>query len=225
MSIPPPDTEGELLDRARAVAGRCLGDLAREVGMPVPRNTLHGKGWVGTLLESVLGATAGSLAEPDFPHLGVELKTLPVRPDGSPKETTYVCVVPLTGQVGVTWESSWVRAKLARVLWMPYQADPALPISERRMGSPLLWEMEPDLEAVLRRDWEELMEMVCLGDLDAITAHHGEYLQIRPKAANARALQTGVGEFGEPIQTLPRGFYLRTRFTREMLRRHFALPV
>ncbi len=37
----------------------------------------------------------------------------------------------------------------------------------------------------------------------------GRVLQIRPKAANNKALTEAIGEFGQPIMTLPRGFYLK----------------
>jgi DNA mismatch repair protein MutH len=69
-----------------------------------------------------------------------------------------------------------------------------------------------------------LMEMVCLGEVERISAHYGTYLQIRPKAANARARTACVGTDGLAIETLPRGFYLRAMFTAGLLRRHFVLP-
>ncbi len=222
--VSPPSTEQELLARARELAGKTLGELARKHGRTVPKNLRRAKGWFGQLIEDSLGATAASLAEPDFQQLGIELKTIPVSRDGKPKESTYVCVVPLTGGDGLVWEDSWVRRKLQRVLWVPVQADPDVPLAERRAGSALLWDLEPDLEAVLRTDWEELMDMVCLGQLEQISARHGKYLQIRPKAANSRALRWAIGETGERILTNPRGFYLRTAFTGEVLRRHYALP-
>ena len=53
---------------------------------------------------SGLGASAGSKPEQDFAALGVELKTIPVDSLGRPLETTFVCVAPLTGNSGVTWE-------------------------------------------------------------------------------------------------------------------------
>ncbi len=222
--IPPPRTEQELLGRARGLAGQSLGEIAARLCQPVPTDLRQAKGWSGQIIEASLGATAASLAEPDFQLLGIELKTIPVSREGKPRESTYVCTVPLTGANGLQWEDSWVRHKLRRVLWVPVQADPETPITERRVGSALLWDMEPDLEAVLRTDWEELMEMVCLGQLERISARHGTYLQIRPKAANSRALRWAVGETGERIRTNPRGFYLRTAFTREVLGRHYALP-
>jgi DNA mismatch repair protein MutH len=53
--------------------------------------------------------------EQDFAALGVELKTIPIDSQGKPLETTFVCVAPLTGNTGVTWETSHVRHKLKRV--------------------------------------------------------------------------------------------------------------
>ncbi|ADE16496.1 DNA mismatch repair endonuclease mutH [Nitrosococcus halophilus Nc 4] len=221
FSIAPPTSEDEVLARVQALAGLPLGQIAAHLGRRMPGNLRRAKGWVGELLELALGATSGSQAAPDFPHLGVEMKTLPLRADGRPKESTYVCTVPLTG-FDICWETSWVRRKLSRVLWVPVEADTGVPLSERRVGMALLWSPSAEEEAILRADWEELMEMVCLGQLESITAHHGVYLQIRPKAANGRALCEGIGTNGEPVLTLPRGFYLRSGFTTTLLGRYYA---
>ena len=78
-------------------------------------------------------------------------------------------------------------------------------------------ESEPGAEAALRADWEEFMDLICLGRIDEISAHFGTYLQIRPKAASARSRRWAVGAAGTPVRTLPRGFYLRTRFTAAIL--------
>ncbi|MBX9382113.1 DNA mismatch repair endonuclease MutH, partial [Serratia marcescens] len=181
------------------------------------------KGWVGMLLELYLGAMAGSKPEQDFPELGIELKTIPVDAAGKPLETTFVCVAPLTGNSGVTWASSHVRHKLARVLWIPVEGERQIPLAERRVGSPLLWSPSAAEEESLRRDWEELMDLIVLGHVERITARHGEVLQLRPKAANSKALTEAIGEQGQPIMTLPRGFYLKKSFTGALLARHFSI--
>ncbi len=218
-----PDTEEELLERANAVAGLALGQVATQAGWSCPANLRRNKGWTGQLLETVLGASAGSLAEPDFQTIGVELKTLPIDTRGLPKESTYVCTVPLEGSAG-SWEDSWVHNKLRRVLWVPIEADPTIPLPQRRVGTPLLWSPDPQQEAALKQDWEELMDMVCLGELEKITAHHGSILQIRPKAADAKSLTWGIDAAGSRVPTTPRGFYLRSRFTTEILQRHYLFP-
>ncbi|MBS0971217.1 DNA mismatch repair endonuclease MutH [Chimaeribacter arupi] len=221
--LPPPQHSDELLQRAQALAGYSLGDLATQAGIAIPANLKRDKGWVGMLLEFYLGATAGSKAEQDFPALGVELKTIPVDAAGKPLETTFVCVAPLTGNSGVSWERSHVRHKLSRVLWVPVEGERVLPLAERRIGAPLLWSPSPEEEDQLRCDWEELMDMIVLGKVESITARHGEVLQLRPKAANSKALTEAIGDRGQPIMTLPRGFYLKKNFTAALLARHFLM--
>ena len=219
--LSPPESEAQLLSQARLLSGYALGELAAMAGLVAPKDLKRDKGWIGVLLEIWLGASAGSKPEQDFAALGVELKTIPVDSLGRPLETTFVCVAPLTGNTGVTWETSHVRHKLKRVLWIPVEGERSIPLAERRVGSPLLWSPNEEEEQQLRLDWEELMDMIVLGHVERITARHGEVLQLRPKAANARALTEAIGANGEPILTLPRGFYLKKNFTRALLERHF----
>ncbi|NDJ56538.1 DNA mismatch repair endonuclease MutH [Enterobacteriaceae bacterium 4M9] len=219
----PPQSEAELMYQANQLAGYSLSELAALAGLPVPPDLRRDKGWIGILLELWLGASAGSKPEQDFASIGVELKTIPIDRSGRPLETTFVCVAPLTGNTGVVWETSHVRHKLRRVLWVPVEGERAIPLGERRIGTPLLWSPSEEEEEQLRRDWEELMDLIVLGQVEHITARHGEVLQLRPKAANSRALTEAVGAHGEPILTLPRGFYLKKPFTAALLARHFLL--
>lgn len=219
----PPDSEAKLLAQAQRLAGFTLGELGQMAGLPVPQDLKRDKGWTGILLERWLGASAGSKPEQDFAALGVELKTIPVDNAGRPLETTFVCVAPLTGNSGVVWETSHVRHKLKRVLWIPVEGSREIPLAVRRVGAPLLWSPDEDEERQLRLDWEELMDLIVLGQVETITARHGEVLQLRPKAANSKALTEAVGTEGQRILTLPRGFYLKKNFTRALLARHFLL--
>lgn len=211
------------MERAQAIAGHSLAALAHTLGARVRTESLRAKGWAGQLIEACLGATAGSLSEPDFQNIGVELKTIPVNAHGAPRESTYVCSVPLMGGAADRWQDSSVHRKLARVLWVPIVSDAGDVPGDRMVGWPLLWSPSAQQAAALEADWRELMDMVCMGELESISAHHGSCLQIRPKAADSRARQWGVGESGESVRTLPRGFYLRPSFTRAILQQHYAL--
>ncbi|MDH5602215.1 MAG: DNA mismatch repair endonuclease MutH [Gammaproteobacteria bacterium] len=222
MSVSPPTSEEELLERARFIAGLTLADLAEKFKLEIPKDTRHAKGWIGQLIELTLGATAASLAEPDFQEIGIELKTLPLSNSGKPKESTYVCTVPLTNLTGQQWETSWIKRKLQRVLWLPFEAEKKIPLAERHIGNAILWSPTQTESQQLQQDWEELMELVCLGKLEQITSHMGRYLQIRPKGANAKSLTTTLDEEGNTIQTLPRGFYLRPDFTQRIINHHYA---
>lgn len=217
-----PQTVDELLCRAEALAGLTLGEVAEMAKIKVPANFKKEKGWTGQLIELCLGASAGSKTQQDFAALGIELKTIPIDEQGKPLETTYVCYAPLTGIAGIEWSSSSVKNKLSKVLWVPIDGRRDIPPAERLIATPFLWSANPIQEEQLRQDWEELMDMISMGEVENITAKHGEYLQIRPKAANGSVLTEAIGHTGQVIQTRPRGFYLKKEFTRQLLNDAFG---
>lgn len=212
----------ELMMRVNAIAGLTLGEIATQYAFKTPDNLLREKGWIGQLIEYVLGATAASKPEPDFPHLGVELKTLPISYTGKPLETTYVSITPLTNLHGVTWQNSVVKKKLSHVLWLPILSERDLAPTDRIIGSGFLWQPSQQEEALLKKDWEELTEMIALGNIEQLNGHFGQVLQLRPKAANSKALTQAIGPNGSEIMILPRGYYLKTEFTRQILAKQFS---
>ncbi len=222
--LAPPNTEKQLLERANKIAGATLGELAHQKNSSVPEDFNREKGWTGQLIELHLGALSGSKPQPDFPCLGIELKTIPIDKNGKPLETTFVSTVPLLNLSRLTWETSWVKAKLSRVLWVPVEGDKSIPIANRRIGMPICWTPNAKQLYLLRRDWQELTDMIALGKLEQIDARLGTVLQIRPKGANAKSLCQAIGPEGQPIMTLPRGFYLRTSFTHEILHQNYCIP-
>lgn len=207
-----PGSEAELLSRARALSGLTLGELSARLGAPMPDLT-RAKGAIGTWVEAALGAEGGSRAERDFPALGVELKTIPVGADGTPRESTFVCVAQLERIADEAWEEAHVRHKLARVLWVPVEVRDDGDHAARRLGRPVLWSPSADEERVLRADWEHIVGLVARGHTDRITAHEGTYLQLRPKGAKGGDRVRTIDADGEWHVTQPKGFYLRTALT------------
>ena len=209
--IAPPRDEAELIARALALRGM-------EVDVP----GIRGKGKVGERVERALGASGGSSATWDFPALRVELKTVPVDPRrGVARESTFVCTVSLADADRAEWATSWVRAKLSRVLWVPVEvhADGA-----RRIGEARLWSPSAEQERILAADFEDLLGRVGAGGIEGVTAHLGRWLQLRPKAAHGRVRTTVRAAGGELVATVPRGFYLRAKLTGAILRDGLALP-
>ena len=221
----PPRCETQLRAAARRLTGLSLKRIADRLGRPTPPNLRRHKGWVGDLIEAALGARAPSAADPDFLAAGVELKTIPIHPGhGRPRETTWVCTVRLGQGPALPWEHSPVRDKLRRVLWVPIESHADLPLAERRVGRPLLWSPSPAQEDTLAADWEEITEIVSQGRVDELNASLGEYLHVRPKARHGGIRKLGVGPDGGMVETLPRGFYLRTQLTSEILAQQRVLP-
>jgi DNA mismatch repair protein MutH len=218
-----PATEAELVARARGLAGVRLDELAARLGRPVPPDLRRAKGFVGQLVELGLGATSSSRAGPDFAELGIELKTLPVDRGGRPVESTFVCTISLCDVGDIEWEHSPVRAKLARVLFVPVEGERERPVAERRLGSPLCWSPSAEDERDLKFDWDELAGRIGRGDVEGLTGHLGRYLQVRPKAADSHARRRALDADGVAFQALPRGFYLRAAFTARIVAAHYAL--
>lgn len=215
----PPHSEAELLQRVDGLAGRTLGEVAGALHTPVPADLSRNKGWIGQVLEAVLGANAGSRPVPDFEALGVELKTLPVDASGRVRESTFVSTAAMDGSLAHRWEESRVFHKLSAVLWVPIVGQGAP--GERLVGSGFLWRMTADEEAVLKRDWEELAGLLHLGEHWQIDARRGEALQLRPKAAHSDDLTWTLGPEGDWVRAGPVGFYLRASFTGGLLRSRF----
>ena len=219
LSVAEPRSEAELMERARGLAGLTLGELGAEVGVAVPDEGVRGKGVAGQILEKALGATAASRAEPDFLGLRIELKTIPLGAQGKPKESTFVASISLSAMADTDWEQSVVFKKLSKVLFVPVEAASETPLRDRRIGRAYLWTPTQDELAALRADWERLAELIARGDVEQITGHLGEVMQVRPKAASGSARRRAPDEEGAVQWTMPRGFYLRPAFTGAVLHR------
>lgn len=213
----PPKTEHELLERCNFIAGRTFAQLATHTGAHIPPSALQRKGWLGQALECVLSADAGNQAEPDFRDLAVELKTLPISSTGIPTESTYITSVPLLTIHKQKWHISECYKKLKRVLWVPVEGDTNIPFAHRRIGRAFLWSPSFLQEETLAADWNYLTTQISTGQLETLDATAGEYLQIRPKGANGKSLCYCYDAEGNKVKTLPRGFYLRSRFTGSLL--------
>lgn len=210
------NNETDLLQRCQSIIGLSFQQLAGLIQTPIPSMPNQRKGWTGMALEQALGTTAGNQALPDFHHLGIELKTIPLNHLAKPAESTFVTSIPLLSIHEESWKSSTCYQKLKRVLWVPLEGERSIPFEQRRIGNPFLWSPNAQQERGLQQDWEELTGLISLGKIEEIHAGIGEYLQIRPKGANAKSLCYAYDDQGYKIQTLPRGFYLRSVFTAQL---------
>lgn len=158
---------------------------------------------------------------PDFEALGVEMKTLPVDDAGLPLESTFVATLDLADDKALRWETSSIRKKLARVLWIPVEAQRERPLGDRRIGSAILWSPSVEEETALRSDFEEIADLIREGFGETITGERGRWLQLRPKGADSQSLRWTYDVDGAPVRTAPRAFYLRPSFTTELIRRQY----
>ena len=170
----------KLLKLCDQIAGITILELAHLLQIDVPKSLSNNKGWIGQLLEAYLGAKSGNLPITDFPEIGIELKTIPVNSKTlQPLESTFVCTAPLQ-QPHITWETSVVKLKLSNVLWIPIECANNMHFTQRRIGKAFLWRPNQQELNVLQQDWQELTELITLGNIQLLSAKYGKYLQIIP---------------------------------------------
>jgi DNA mismatch repair protein MutH len=209
-----------LLAHARALVGVELGELADGLGLPVPAGRVRTKGWSGQILEHELGVAPGGARGPDFAALGVELKTVPVDGALAPLESTAVCQIDPIAIAAEDWQGSYVRRKLARVLFVALEVpDGARSVGERRVAAVRLWSPDVDQERRLRADFELFVRAFFRrGRAADITGHLGDVLQVRPKGRNAADTRDGYDAAGNATRVGKHGFYLRPAFVGGILR-------
>ena len=211
-----------LLAHARALVGVELGELADALGLPVPvGGSVRTKGWSGQVIEHELGVAVGGGRGPDFEALGIELKTVPVTPALVPLESTAVCQIDPIAIAGESWETSYVRLKLARVLFVALEVPPNMrSVGDRRVAAVRLWTPTRDEEALLRGDFELFVrDYFRRGRAADITGHLGAALQVRPKGRDAADLRDAYDADGRPTRIGKMGFYLRPAFVARVLGR------
>ena len=172
-----PESEQSLLHRALQLEGRSVAEVAAAAGWVAPSPRRLDCGWVGRLLEAVLGASAGPKPEPDFPHLGIELKTIAVGYNGKPRSSSFLCSVQLP-LPRPQWQNSLPCKKLSRMLWIPIIGKSTQAPGSRRIGVARLFMPGEEQWAILRADWNDIME--CLHVEGEVSPQCGQWLCVRP---------------------------------------------
>jgi DNA mismatch repair protein MutH len=195
----------ELLHAARRLAGLEVTSVAG-----------RGKGGVGQSVERALGLSP-RFDEVDDPDSGVEVKTLPVRlcdDVATVTEVTFVTTATPESLITETWLTSRARRKLRRVLFVPVVHDDNDIV---RFGAAFYWQPTPADDAVLRKDWEDLSDLVARGLGFAVTSRRGRWLHLRPKARDAAHTRRAGTVDEDGVVVRPQGFYLRRSLTQRVL--------
>jgi len=160
----------EIDAKARTLIGRDLRSI--DPGAPMQPSSRRTKGVVGRIYESAFGIPANSIAGPDFPGAGIELKSVPIRiinGEVRAKERISLSMIDFDDLPNETWESARVRKKLDDLLLIFYRWDPLLPISRFKTLAAEIW--RPDSESLrqMQVDWENVRRVVGDGRRDLVS--------------------------------------------------------
>ena len=135
-----------------------------------------------------------------------------------PIESTAVCQIDPIAIAAEPWQTSYVRYKLARVLFVALEVPPgARSVGDRRVAAVRLWTPSRDEEETLRADFELFVrDYFRRGRADDITGHLGVALQVRPQGPRRQRPARRLRRRRPPY---PRksGFYLRPAFVGRIL--------
>lgn len=134
-----------------------------------------------------------SAQEPDFPEVGLELKTNPVKRKKdktlSAKERLVLTMIDYCALVDETWESSTVRSKMDDMLLITFLHESEKDEFDYKfefVGTPII---PPEDMAVIRDDWETIVAKVKAGLAHEISGGDTNYLEACTKGASSKTVR------------------------------------
>jgi DNA mismatch repair endonuclease MutH len=124
------------------------------------------KGVVGRIYEACFDIPQNSIAGPDFPGAGIELKSVPILITGNEaraKERISVGMINFERLGGEVWDTASVRKKLERLLLIFYGWEPLLPIARFRTLAAGIWSPDEETWRAVEADWLSIQSLVLAG--------------------------------------------------------------
>lgn len=188
-----------LIKEAKWLEGKTLAQVSEAIRDTDTASRVTTKGDVGYVIEyGFFGITKNSAAIPDIEHLGVEIKTCPLKFDST--RTSLKVKEPLSLNIinyceehlhrDIT-ESSLYK-KNREILFVFYIHDDRKDRSEYLIKYVFLWEMDEKVLSELRPDYERILWKIRKGIAHEIHQSDHEYLTLCPKHS---------GKFSDPFCT------------------------
>lgn len=208
-------TKGSVLQRAQEIIGIPLREIDRTGRLKT------GKGAVGTVIEeSWFGYTPNPGAEPDFPEAGVELKVTPYvrRKNGIRAKERLVCnIINYMEEHDKTFQTSAFWHKCNTMLLMSYEHLADRPKGDLRIDEAVLFSFPEEDLAVIRHDWQTIMEKVRAGRAHELSEGDTLYLAACTKGVNAASVRQ------QPFSDIPakqRAYSLKASYMTQILDRY-----
>ena len=158
-------TADQIAERARSLVGRTLIELQPSLAPMLPSSSAT-KGVVGRIFEACFDIPQNSIAGPDFPGAGIELKSVPILIAGSEaraKERISVGMIDFDRLAKEVWETASVRKKLDRMLLIFYGWQPLQPISRFKALAGGVWSPDAETWLAVEADWRTIQSFVVAG--------------------------------------------------------------
>lgn len=203
-----------IFDYSKRLLGKSLEDVVGSL------SDKGGKGGLGQLVEKYFfGFENNNRQEADFTSAGVELKCTPLKRNADAnayaiKERLVCCLINYTEDWDKTFEESNFFKKCLLMLILFYLHEKSVPNSRRKFIFAALWKMPPKDLAIIKRDYEVIIEKVRNGMAHTLSEGDTLYLGACRKGQKGDAL---MPQHNNPTGAPRRAWSLKPAYMRTVL--------
>ncbi len=178
----------ELLREARWLIGKTLGEVTARIRESDKASRALTKGDVGYVIEhGFFGIEKNSKGEPDIPHLGVEVKTCPLKYNATRDRLSIK--EPLSLNI-INYEEEWKHQDVTQssfykknktILFVLYLHDRTKDRSSYVIRYVFYWEMDEGVLDELRPDYIHIVQKILQGKAHEIHQGQHQWLTLCPK--------------------------------------------
>lgn len=180
------------------------------------------KGLARSILRRLIGMSEKQLSS--VAHGAV--KTVPVRPDGKPREPTKICGIDYDDLRDQTFFESDVARRLTAILFVPIIKHRTDDPATWYIIDPFVWVPGEETWETFARDYEEARSLVRDGRAEDLSssAKSGQGTYLTPKTSGRSGFQNlYLAGDGRPIRAKDRAFFMRDGLTATLLADHVEL--
>lgn len=162
--------------------------------------------------------------EPDFPEVGMELKTTPIKRNKnksiSAKERLVLTMIDYFKVVDETWETSTCLEKMRDILLISYLHEPKKNVFDYEIEYARPQDFPAEDMTVIQDDWETIVEKVRQGKAHELSGGDTHYLEACTKSANSSIRRSQP--FSD-ILAKPRAFALKSSYMTAFYNKNLGL--
>ncbi len=207
---------------AKKLVGKSVADILAQDSLDI---NIKNKGVIGTIIEEYwFGIKPNSSPLPDFDKVGVELKIIPLIKQKSRlvvKERTKICSINYTTLVDETWQTSHVKEKLNKILFIYYLYDKDN-IKNSTIKKIDLWKLnENNNEFIIKHDYLHVQQKIKEGYAHELSESLSKVLAASRSGSGGKDSSGRLRDLvSQPIkihspEALKRAFSLKQSFTNQ----------
>lgn len=221
-----------LIEKAKWLEGKSLAQVSEAIKKSDTASRVTTKGAVGHLIEKgFFGIEQNVGAKPDIEHLGVEIKTSPIKYNStrnrlSVKEPLSLNLIDYSREVNckdIKESSLFQKNGKTLFVWYIHEGKQR---SEYLIQYVFLWEMDENVLDELRPDYNKIIDKIRLGRAHEIHQTEHDYLTLCPKhGGRFKDPYCMKSKRGQPFSEKPaeiRAFRLKNKYMNIVISRYLG---